>query len=80
MLQHVFLLILTMSILIDAGGTVYARQNISEQIYKIFGNLTPHNLGSMNFSYEYLSGFSISSMPSINTTNSSIMIYNDTGK
>jgi hypothetical protein len=80
MLQYVFLLILTISILTNAVGIVYARHNISEQIYKMFGNLTPDNLGSMNFSYEYPGGFSINSMSSINKTNSSIMIYNDTGK
>ena len=56
MLQHGFLLILTRSILMNIFGTVYARQNISEQIYKMFGNLTSDNLGSMNFSYEYPGG------------------------
>ena len=69
MLQHVFLLILTISILINVIGTVYPRQNISEQIYKMFSNLTPDNLGSKNFSYEYPGEFSISSMPRINTSN-----------
>ena len=64
----------------NAVGTVYASHNISEQIYRMFGNLTPNNLGSMNFSNEYPGGFSISSMPSIHTTDSSIMIYNYTDK
>jgi hypothetical protein len=72
MLQHVFLLILTISILMDAVCTVYACQNISEEISVIFGNLTPDQLGFKNFSYEHLGGFSISSMPSINTSNNSI--------
>ena len=69
MLQHGFLLILTRSILMNIFGTVYARQNISEQIYKMFNNLTPDNLRAMIFSYEYPGEFSINSMPRINMSN-----------
>ncbi|WP_458718684.1 hypothetical protein [Candidatus Nitrosocosmicus sp. R] len=72
MIGHVILLILILSILSDSLGTVYARQNISEEIHKMFSNLTPDYLGFKNFSYEYPGGFSISSMPSINTSNNSI--------
>jgi len=72
MLQHAFLIILTICILTNTFGIVYARQNISEEISMIFGNLTPDQLGFKNFSYEHLGGFSISSMPSINTSNNSI--------
>ena len=61
-----------MPILTNSLGTVYERQNISEEIYIIFSNLTPDYLGIKNFSYEHPGGFSISSMPSINTSNNSI--------
>ena len=53
-------------------GTVYAYQNVSEEINKMFSNLTPDYLGFKNFSYEYPGGFSIGSMSSINTSNNSI--------
>jgi len=72
MIIHIILLLLTVSISTDGLGTIYAHQNISEEIYKMFGNLTPDYLGFKNFSYEYPGGFSISSMPSINTSNNSI--------
>jgi len=61
-------------------GTVYARQNISEEIYRMFNNLTPDYLGSKNSSYEYPGEFSISSMPRINTSDNPITIYNNTDK
>ena len=72
MIIHIILLLLTVSISTDGLGTIYAHQNISEEIYKMFGNLTPDYLGFKNFSYERPGGFSISSMPSINTSNNSI--------
>ena len=72
MIQYSLLLILTISILINTLNTTYARQNISEEIYSMFSNLTPGYLGVKNFSSEHLGGFSISSMPKINTSNSSI--------
>jgi len=72
MIQYAFLLLLTILISTNTLGTVHARQNISEEIYKMFGNLTPDHLGVKNFSYELPGGFSISSMPSINTSNNSI--------
>ena len=71
-ISHVILLIMIVSILSISLGTVYANQNISEEIYKMFNNLTPDYLGFKNFSYDHPGGFSISSMPSINTNNNSI--------
>ena len=72
MIIHIILLLLTVSFSTDGLGTVNAYQNISEEIYKMFGNLTPDYLGFNNFSYERPGGFSISSMPSINTSSNSI--------
>ena len=60
------------SILSNSLGIVYAYQNVSEEIYKMFSNLTSDYLGFKNFSYEHPGGFSISSMHSINTSNNSI--------
>ncbi len=74
MIQYVLLLILNISISTYTLGTVYAFQNISEEIYKMFSNLTPDYLGVKNFSYEHPGGFPISSMPSINTSDNSITI------
>lgn len=71
MKQYALLLILTISISTNILGTAHARQNISEEIYNMFSNLTPGYLGVKNFSYEHLGGFSISSLPSINTSNNS---------
>ena len=73
MIQYSLLLILTISILINTFNTTYARQNISEEIYSMFSNLTPGYLGIKNFSSEHLGEFSISSMSKINASNSSIM-------
>ena len=72
MIQTTFLVILTISIFINTLNTTYARQNISEKVYSMFSNLTPDHLGFKNYSSEHLGGFSISSMPQINTSNSSI--------
>jgi hypothetical protein len=72
MIQFAFLLISTILVSNNSLETGYTSQNISEEIYKIFGNLTPDYLGFNNFSYEYPGGFSISSMPSINITNNSV--------
>ncbi len=72
MIQCTLLLILTIAISTNTLNIGHARQNISEEIYNMFGNLTPDHLGISNFSYERPSGFSISSMPSINTSNNSI--------
>jgi len=72
MIQFAFLLILTIFVSTISLGTGYARQNISEEIYKMFSNLTPDHLGGKNFSYEHPGRFSISSMPSINTSNNSM--------
>lgn len=49
-------------------NTGHARQNISEEIHNMFSNLTPDYLGFKNFSYESPGGFSISSLPTINTS------------
>ena len=68
MIQYSLLLILTISILINTFNTTYARQNISEEIYSMFSNLTPGYLGIKNFSSEHLGEFSISSMSKINTS------------
>ncbi len=72
MIRHVIILILIVSILTNTFGIVYAHQNISEEIHKMFSNLTPDYLGVKNFSYELPGGFSISSMSSINSSNNSI--------
>lgn len=80
MLQHVFLLVLTISILTITIGTVHAHQNISEQIYKMFSDLTPDNLGFKNLSFEHPGGFAISPMPGINTSNNLITNIHKTGK
>ena len=72
MIPYAFLLILTIFVSTISLGTGYARQNLSEEVYKMFSNLTPDYLGSKNFSYEHPGGFPISSMPSINTSNNSI--------
>jgi hypothetical protein len=72
MISHVILLILVVSILTNSLGTVYAHQNMSEEIYRMFSNLTPDYLGIKNFSYEHPDGFSISSMQIINTSDDSI--------
>jgi hypothetical protein len=53
-------------------GTIHADQNFPEEISKMFGNLTPDYLGVKNFSSEHPSGFSTSSMKSINTSNNSV--------
>lgn len=79
MINPVILLILFVSIISNGLGTVYANENVTEEIYKMFSNLTPDYLGSKNFSYEYSEGFSISSMPSINTSNSSNLVHNNIG-
>ena len=68
----VILLILLLSFLTNSLGTVYAYQNMSEEIYKMFGNLTPDYLGLKNFTSEYPGGFYISSMPRINTSDDSV--------
>lgn len=73
MIQYALLLILTISISTDIPGTAYARQNISEEIYHMFGNLTPDYLGFKNFSYDITNNISTNSLPSINTSNNSIM-------
>ena len=72
MVQSAFLLILIVSILTGGLGSANAYQNISEEIQKMFSNLTPDYLGFKNFSYEYPGGFSVSSMPSINISNNSV--------
>lgn len=72
MIQYAFLLILTIFISTITLWTGHARQNISEEIYNLFSNLTPDYLGVKNFSYERPGGFSISSMPSINTSDNLI--------
>jgi hypothetical protein len=72
MIQFAFLLISTILVSNNSLETVYTSQNISEEIYKMFSNLTPDYLGFNNFSYEYPGGFSISSMPSINISNNSV--------
>ena len=68
----VILLILVLSFLTNSLGTVNAYQNMSEEIYKMFSNLTPDYLGIKNFTSGYSDGFSISSMPRINTSDDSI--------
>lgn len=72
MVSHLILLILIGSIFTNSLGTVYAYQNVSDEIHKMFSNLTPDYLGFKNSSYEYPGGFSIGSMSSINTSNNSI--------
>ncbi len=72
MIQYASLLILIIFISTITLCTGHARQNISEEIYNMFNNLTPDYLGVKNFSYERPGGFSISSMPSINTSDNSI--------
>jgi hypothetical protein len=80
MIQYALLLLLNIVISTNTLGPIHAYQNISEEIYKMFSNLTPDYLGVKNFSYERPGGFSISSMPSINTSNNSMTVYDDTGK
>lgn len=72
MIQFAFLLISTILVSNNSLETGYTSQNISEEIYKMFSNLTPDYLGFKNFSYEYPGGFSVSSMPSINISNNSV--------
>ncbi len=72
MIQYALLLLLNIVISTNTLGPIQAYQNISEEIYKMFSNLTPDYLGVKNFSYERPGGFSISSMPSINTSNNSM--------
>ena len=72
MIQYALLLLLNIVISTNLVGPIQAYQNISEEIYKMFSNLTPDYLGVKNFSYERPGGFSISSMPSINTSNNSM--------
>jgi hypothetical protein len=72
MIQYALLLLLNIVISTNTLGPIQAYQNISEEIYKMFSNLTPDYLGVKNFSYERPGGFSISSMPSINTSNISM--------
>jgi len=72
MIPYTFLLILTIFVSTIRLGTIYARQNLSEEIYNMFSNLTPDYLGGKKISYEHPGGFSIRSMPSIHTSNNSI--------
>ena len=67
-----FLLILTIFVSTISLGTGYARQNISEEINKMFNILTQDHFVHKNFSYERPGGFSISSMTRVNTSNNSI--------
>jgi hypothetical protein len=73
MIQYALLIILIISISTNIPGAVHARQNISEEIYHMFGNLTPDYLGVKNFSYDISNNISTNSLPSINTSNNSIM-------
>jgi hypothetical protein len=73
MIQYALLLILIISISTNIPDTAYTSQNISEEIYHMFGNLTPDYLGFKNFSYELSNNISTNSLPSINTSNNSIM-------
>ncbi|CAN5888550.1 hypothetical protein BH23THE1_BH23THE1_31920 [soil metagenome] len=73
MIQYALLIILIISISTNIPGTVHARQNISEEIYHMFGNLTPDYLGFKNFSYELSNNSLTNSLPSINTSNNSTM-------
>jgi hypothetical protein len=72
MIQYASLLILNIIISTYTVGTIHAYQNISEDIYKMFSNLTPEYLGVKDFSSEPPGGFLISSMQSINTSNNLI--------
>ncbi|WP_144732537.1 hypothetical protein [Candidatus Nitrosocosmicus arcticus] len=60
---------MTITISMNTLGTGHARQNISEEIYNMFSNLTPDYLGIKNFSYDDPNGSSENLFSNFSTNN-----------